>query len=78
MFVLPLDIQANEGEEPPPLEAAFGELFTVLAPFAGERDPVTLTETLWYALHGIAILADSVPCYARITASSVSTCRWTI
>jgi hypothetical protein len=59
MFVLPLDIHANGEEEPPALEAAFGELFTVLAPLAGDRDPVTLTETLWCALHGMAVLADS-------------------
>lgn len=41
----------------PVMKAAFGPLFAVFAPLAGEdQDPETLTETGWAALHGLATL----------------------
>ena len=43
-------------DAPEELKTAFGELFAVFAPLAGERDPETLTETGWAAIHGLATL----------------------
>jgi AcrR family transcriptional regulator len=39
-----------------PLHAAFDALRAAVAPVAGERDPDTLTELLWAALHGLTTL----------------------
>lgn len=39
------------------LQAAFGELRDTLAPIVGDRDPGTLTEVAWSALHGLVVLA---------------------
>jgi AcrR family transcriptional regulator len=59
MFVLPLDILWADDTEAADLEAAFGELLAAVRPLAGDRDPVTLTETIWSALHGLATLAHT-------------------
>lgn len=39
-----------------PLKAGFAPLYKVFAPLAGDRDPETLTETGWAAIHGLATL----------------------
>lgn len=41
---------------PDVLKAGFAQLYAVFAPLAGDRDPETLTETGWAALHGLAVL----------------------
>jgi hypothetical protein len=38
------------------LQAAFAELREAVAPLAGARDPETLAEVAWSALHGVATL----------------------
>lgn len=41
---------------PEALKAGFAQLYAVFAPLAGDRDPETLTETGWAAVHGLAVL----------------------
>jgi AcrR family transcriptional regulator len=52
MFTLPF----GRSEAPRELQAAFAELVEAVTPVAGERDPDTLTEVAWSALHGVATL----------------------
>ena len=49
---------ANEAT-PPPVSAGFVELREVISSVARDRDPETLTEVFWAALHGLASLASS-------------------
>jgi hypothetical protein len=41
---------------PRELHAAFAELREAVTPLAGARDPETLAEAAWSALHGVATL----------------------
>jgi hypothetical protein len=43
-------------EAPEELHAGFEELRESVTPLAGDRDPDTLTEVVWSALHGLATL----------------------
>ncbi|SER51530.1 transcriptional regulator, TetR family [Lentzea xinjiangensis] len=56
MFVQQVDIPFGTPEAPQELADAFGELLAAVEPVAGDRDPETLTEVFWSALHGIATL----------------------
>jgi hypothetical protein len=56
MFNLATDLPFARPEAPEPLRAAFGELYQALAPMADGRDPGTLTEVAWSALHGLVTL----------------------
>ena len=57
MFVLPTTIPFASPETPAVLQSAFGELVTALGP---ERQmPEVTAETLWSALHGMALLERS-------------------
>jgi hypothetical protein len=56
MFTLNTELPFGRPETPRELQAAFGELAEAVTPLAGERDPDTLTEVAWSALHGIATL----------------------
>jgi AcrR family transcriptional regulator len=56
MFTLNTGMAFGRPETPRELQAAFGELAEAVSPLAGERDPDTLTEAAWSALHGVATL----------------------
>lgn len=56
MFSLSTELPFGRPEAPPELQAAFAELREAVAPLAGGRDPETLTEVAWSALHGVATL----------------------
>lgn len=56
MFTRTTTLHFGAEDTPPQLESAFGELRRVVDLVAGERDPDTLTETLWAALHGLVTL----------------------
>ena len=56
MFTLNTELPFGRAEAPRELQAAFAELVEAVTPLAGERDPDTLTEVAWSALHGIATL----------------------
>ena len=56
MFTLSTQLPFRQPEAPPELHAAFAELREAVTPLAGARDPDTLTEVAWSALHGIATL----------------------
>ncbi len=56
MFTLNTELPFGRAEAPRELQAAFAELMEAVTPLAGERDPDTLTEVAWSALHGIATL----------------------
>jgi AcrR family transcriptional regulator len=56
MFVMPTDIPFGMPDTPAAPRAAFAELLAALAPLAGNRDPDTLGEVAWSALHGLAAL----------------------
>lgn len=56
MFTLSTELPFARPETPRELQAAFGELVEAVAPLAGERDPDTLAEVAWSALHGVATL----------------------
>jgi AcrR family transcriptional regulator len=56
MFTLSTELPFGRPETPPELQAAFAELVAAVAPLAGGRDPDTLTEVAWSALHGAATL----------------------
>jgi AcrR family transcriptional regulator len=56
MFTLNTELPFGRPETPRELQAAFGELAEAVTPLAGERDPDTLTEAAWSALHGVATL----------------------
>jgi AcrR family transcriptional regulator len=56
MFTLSTELPFGRPETPRELQAAFGELVEAITPLAGERDPDTLAEVAWSALHGVATL----------------------
>ena len=56
MFTLSTELPFGQPETPRELQAAFAELAEAVTPLAGGRDPDTLTEVAWSALHGIATL----------------------
>jgi AcrR family transcriptional regulator len=56
MFTLSTELPFGQPEAPRELQAAFAELRETVAPLAGGRDPDTLTEIAWSALHGVATL----------------------
>jgi AcrR family transcriptional regulator len=56
MFTLSTRLPFGQPDTPRELLAAFSELAETVTPLAGGRDPDTLTEVAWSALHGIATL----------------------
>jgi AcrR family transcriptional regulator len=56
MFSLATDLPFSRPEAPEELHAGFEELRESVTPLAGDRDPDTLTEVVWSALHGLATL----------------------
>jgi AcrR family transcriptional regulator len=56
IFTLSTELPFGRPETPHELHAAFAELAEAVTPLAGGRDPETLTEVAWSALHGIATL----------------------
>jgi AcrR family transcriptional regulator len=56
MFTLHTELPFGRPEGPRELHAGFAELRGAVTPLAGERDPDTLTEVAWSALHGVATL----------------------
>lgn len=56
MFVLPTDLPFGDPAVPEELKAAFGEFLGAVEPIAGGRDPETLAEVTWSALHGLVSL----------------------
>jgi AcrR family transcriptional regulator len=56
MFTLSTELPFGRPETPRELQAAFGELVEAITPLAGERNPDTLAEVAWSALHGVATL----------------------
>jgi AcrR family transcriptional regulator len=56
MFTLSTELPFGRPEGPRELHAAFAELREAVTPLAGGRDPETLAEVAWSALHGIATL----------------------
>ncbi len=57
MFTLSTELPFGLPEGPRELHAAFAELREAVTPLAGGRDPETLAEVAWSALHGIATLS---------------------
>jgi AcrR family transcriptional regulator len=56
MFTLSTELPFGRPEGPRELHAAFAELKEAVTPLADGRDPETLAEIAWSALHGIATL----------------------
>jgi AcrR family transcriptional regulator len=56
MFTLSTGLPFGRPDTPRELRAGFGELVEAVTPLAGERDPDTLAEIAWSALHGVATL----------------------
>ncbi len=56
MFTLTTGLPFAQADAPAPLKAAFAELRDALTPLAGSRDPDTLAEVSWGALHGLITL----------------------
>jgi AcrR family transcriptional regulator len=56
MFTLHTELPFGRPEGPRELHAGFAELRGAVTPLAGGRDPDTLAEVAWSALHGIATL----------------------
>ena len=56
MFSLSTELPFGQPEAPRELHAAFAEFKEAVTPLAGGRDPETLAEIAWSALHGIATL----------------------
>ena len=54
MFTLSTELPFGQPKAPRELHAAFAELREAVTPLAGGRDPETLAEVAWSALHGIA------------------------
>ncbi|MBB4935545.1 AcrR family transcriptional regulator [Lipingzhangella halophila] len=59
MFTLDTDLPFGRDDTPPPLRAAFTELFQVAAPLAQGSDAETFTEVAWSAIHGLVSLSRS-------------------
>lgn len=57
MFTLSTELPFGRPEGPRELHAAFAELREAVTQLAGGRDPETLAEVAWSALHGIATLS---------------------
>lgn len=55
IFVMKVNLHFGPGAVAA-LQAAFGELMAVFAPYAGDEDPETFTEVAWSSLHGLATL----------------------
>jgi AcrR family transcriptional regulator len=56
MFTLATDLPFARPEAPAPLKAGFSEIYGAVAPMAAGRDPGTLAEVAWSALHGVVTL----------------------
>jgi len=56
MFTLNTELPFGRPDAPPELQAAFAECREAVIPLASGRDPDTLAEVAWSALHGIATL----------------------
>ncbi|AUG77010.1 TetR family transcriptional regulator [Kitasatospora sp. MMS16-BH015] len=56
MFTLATSLSFGTEETPAELRRAFAGFVAVLAPSAGPDDPETFVETVWSALHGLAML----------------------
>ena len=56
MFTLNTELPFGRPEAPRELQAAFAELREAVTPLAGGRDPDTLAEVAWSALHGVTTL----------------------
>ena len=56
MFVRSTRLHFGAQDTPAPLREAFAELRGAVATIAGARDVDTLTEVVWSALHGLAVL----------------------
>ena len=56
MFTLSTELPFGLPEAPRELHAAFAEFVAAVTPLAAERDPDTLAEVAWSALHGVAAL----------------------
>ena len=56
MFTLSTELPFGRPAAPRELHAAFAELRGAVTPLAGGRDPETLAEVAWSALHGVATL----------------------
>lgn len=59
MFTRTTTLAFAAADTPAELTAAFGELRAAVEMVAGARDPDTLTEVLWAALHGLVTLERS-------------------
>jgi AcrR family transcriptional regulator len=59
MFTLATDLPFGRPETPAQLREAFEEVLRAVEPLAGGRDPETLTEIVWSAMHGLASLAHA-------------------
>ena len=57
MFTLTTELPFGRPEAPRELQAAFAEFREAVAPLAAGRDPDTLAEVAWSALHGVATLS---------------------
>ena len=57
MFTLNTGLPFGRPEAPRELQAAFAEFREAVAPLAAGRDPDTLAEVAWSALHGVATLS---------------------
>ena len=56
-FTLATDLPFGRPEAPFELQEASDDVRKAVEPFAGSRDPETLTEVVWSSLHGFASLA---------------------
>jgi AcrR family transcriptional regulator len=59
MFTLAIDLPFGRPETPVQLRNGFDEIQKAVEPFAGSRDPETLTEVVWSSLHGLASLSHA-------------------
>lgn len=57
MFTRSTSLPFGTDETPPPLAAAYAQLRAAIDSVSGPRDPETLTEVLWSALHGLVALS---------------------
>ncbi|MDV3126614.1 TetR/AcrR family transcriptional regulator [Mycobacterium sp. 21AC1] len=57
MFTRATTLRFADADTPPELSAGFAELRQAVAQIAGRQDVDTLTEVLWAALHGLAVLS---------------------
>ncbi|WP_123507534.1 TetR/AcrR family transcriptional regulator [Frondihabitans sp. PhB188] len=57
MFTRSTSLRFGTDETPPPLAAAYAQLRAAIDSVSDPRDPETLTEVLWSALHGLVALS---------------------